>query len=109
MKRRSNMFRNNQKGSALIVSLLILVLLSFIGIAGVITSSRDMDISLNQKERNNAFYTAEAGLELAMALAKNNGQITTNDSLRDLINGYTSSLGNDTFNVTVIGVGQFKT
>ena len=103
------MFRNNQKGSALIVSLLILVLLSFIGIAGVITSSRDMDISLNQKERNNAFYTAEAGLELAMALAKNNGQITTNDSLRDLINGYTSSLGNDTFNVTVIGVGQFKT
>lgn len=103
------MLRNNQKGSALVVSLLILILLSFIGIAGVITSSRDMDISLNQKERNNAFYTAEAGLELAMALAKNNGQITANDSLYTLINGYAQSLGNDTFNVTVTGAGQFKT
>lgn len=103
------MLRNNQKGSALVVSLLILILLSFIGIAGVITSSRDMDISLNQKERNNAFYTAEAGLELAMGLAKYNGQITTNDSLRDLINGYSHSLGYDTFNVAVTGVGQYKT
>ncbi len=103
------MLKNNQKGSALVISLLILILLSFIGIAGVITSSRDMDISLNQKERNNAFYTAEAGLELAMALAKNNGQIMDADSLRDLINGYSSSLGYDTFNVAVTGAGQYKT
>jgi len=103
------MLRNNQKGSALVVSLLILILLSFIGIAGVMTSSRDMDISLNQKERNNAFYTAEAGLELAMGLAKNNGQIMANDSLSDLINGYSAALGYDTFKVAVTGVGQFKT
>ncbi len=103
------MLRNNQNGSALIASLLILILLSFIGIAGILTSSRDMDISQNLKERNNAFYTAEAGLELAMGLAKNNGQIMANDSMSDLINGYSSSLGYDTFRVVVTGVGQFKT
>lgn len=58
--------KNNQ-GSALIISLLMLVMLSFIGIASVITSVRDMDISQNTQEKTKAFYIAEAGAERGLA------------------------------------------
>ncbi len=54
---------SNQKGSALLVTLSILVLLSFLGIASVMTSNTDMDISGNEKRSTQAFYVAEAGVE----------------------------------------------
>ncbi|MBD3234215.1 MAG: hypothetical protein GF315_10885, partial [candidate division Zixibacteria bacterium] len=62
------MLRNirNQNGSALVVTLSMLVLLSFIGISAVITSNTDMGISGNQKRSKQAFYVAEAGLERAV-------------------------------------------
>jgi Tfp pilus assembly protein PilX len=58
---------DNQKGSALLVTLSILVLLSFLGISSVITSDIDMGISGNEKRSKQAFYVAEAGLERAVA------------------------------------------
>ncbi|MBD3234214.1 MAG: hypothetical protein GF315_10880 [candidate division Zixibacteria bacterium] len=56
----------NHNGSALVVTLSILVLLSFIGVSAVITSNTDMGISGNQKRSKQTFYVAEAGLERAV-------------------------------------------
>ncbi|PJA27441.1 MAG: hypothetical protein CO189_07050 [candidate division Zixibacteria bacterium CG_4_9_14_3_um_filter_46_8] len=56
----------NQRGSALVVTLSVLVLLSLIGISAVVTSNTDIGISGNEKRSRQAFYVAEAGLERAV-------------------------------------------
>ncbi|MBD3170796.1 MAG: hypothetical protein GF307_15070 [candidate division Zixibacteria bacterium] len=57
----------NEKGSALLVTLSILVLLSFMGVSAVVTSDIDMGISGSEKRSKQAFYVAEAGIERAIA------------------------------------------
>ncbi len=57
----------NQSGIALIVALGLLLLVSLIGLAAVLTSDTETDISVNKKNDTKAFYTAEGGLEAAHA------------------------------------------
>src|SRR3990172_12111995 len=80
----------NQRGSALVIALLMLIMLSFIGIASITTSVRDMDIAKNTTDRTDAFYVAEAGLEMAFGILKNNATVLANDSLMALMTPYTS-------------------
>ncbi|MCI0405789.1 MAG: DUF4900 domain-containing protein [candidate division Zixibacteria bacterium] len=55
----------NQNGIALIVALGLLLMVSLIGLAAVLTSDTETDISVNKKNDAKAFYTAEGGLEVA--------------------------------------------
>ena len=71
----------NDSGSALVVALLMLIMLSFIGIAAISTSVRDMDIAKNTTDRTKAFYVAESGLEAAYAVLKSYPNIFGNDTL----------------------------
>ena len=61
------MLRNNkilnEKGTALLVSLIMLLLLTLIGFAAVTTSNIEVQISGNQRVVNTAFYAFEAGIE----------------------------------------------
>jgi hypothetical protein len=61
------MLRNNkilnEKGTALLVSLIMLLLLTLIGFAAVTTSNIEVQISGNQRVANTAFYAFEAGIE----------------------------------------------
>jgi len=57
----------NQSGIALIVALGLLLMVSLIGLAAVLTSDTETDISVNKKNDTKAFYTAEGGLEAAHA------------------------------------------
>jgi len=50
----------NEEGSALIASLLLLVILTLIGIAATSTTSTDMRIASNEKSYKYAFYAGEA-------------------------------------------------
>jgi len=93
----------NKSGSALIVTLLMLIMLSFIGIASITTSVRDMDIAKNTTDRTDAFYVADAGLELAYATLKNNAKIIGNDTLLSLMSAYTT-MPNGSFNISLQGV-----
>lgn len=105
------LLRNNS-GSALVVALLMLIMLSFITIASVTTSVRDMDISQNTKDRTEAFYVAEAGLELAHAIIKNNASVIGNDVLLGYISPYTT-MSNGSFNIAlqgfILGTIPYKT
>jgi len=56
----------NQDGLALMVALGIMIMLSFIGIAAVTTTSVDMDISGSDKRSTQSLYLAEAGLQRAV-------------------------------------------
>ncbi len=101
-------FINEEKGSALLLALIIMVMLAFVFIAALTTSVTDMDISKNQKERTSAFYMAESGLELGMGVLKGHPNMLNNDSLEALINA-SSNLGNGSFSVDVTGTAPYKT
>ena len=101
-------FINEEKGSALLLALIIMVMLTFVFIAALTTSVTDMDISKNLKERTSAFYMAESGLELGMGVLKGHPNMLNNDSLEALINA-SSNLGNGSFSVDVTGTAPYKT
>lgn len=58
----------NERGSALIIALLMVVLLSVIGLMSVRTSSVETRIAANDKLQKNAFHQAEGGLHVAKEL-----------------------------------------
>ncbi|MDP3023912.1 MAG: pilus assembly PilX N-terminal domain-containing protein [candidate division Zixibacteria bacterium] len=99
---------NKERGSALLLALVIMVMLTFIFIAALTTSVTDMDISKNMKERTSAFYLAEAGLEIGMGVLKNNPNMLNNDSLEMLVNA-NPNLGNGNFSMDVTGTAPYKT
>jgi hypothetical protein len=99
--------RKNE-GSALLVALLVMLMLTLIFVAAINTSVTDIHIAENQKERTSAFYVAEGGLELALRVLKDNFNQLDNDTLENLINA-TPSLGNGSFNVNVSGTSPYKT
>jgi hypothetical protein len=106
-KRKTKRLLVEEKGSALLVALVIMVMLTFIFIAALTTSITDMDISKNMKERTSSFYMAEGGLELGMKVLKNNPNMLNNDSLETLINA-NPNLGSGSFSVDVTGTAPYK-
>ena len=53
----------NQKGVALVVALIMLLVLTLIGISAVSTTTFESNIVGNQRVYSNAFYAAECGIE----------------------------------------------
>lgn len=53
----------NEKGTALLVALIMLLLLTLIGLAAITTSNIEVQISGNQRLSNTAIYSAEAAIE----------------------------------------------
>jgi hypothetical protein len=97
-----------EDGSALLVALLIMLMLTLIFAAAVMTSVTDIDIAKNQKERTLAFYTAEAGLQRAMGVLRTNFKEFNNDTLESWINT-NNTIGDGSFSVGVSGTSPFKT
>lgn len=58
---------NNERGVALILSLLVLVALTLMGMAAIMTSTLDIKIASNEKTAIQAQYAAEAGIGEAIA------------------------------------------
>jgi hypothetical protein len=97
-----------EDGAALLMALLIMLMLTLIFAAAVTTSVTDIDIAKNQKERTLAFYTAEAGLQMAMGVLRTNFNELNNDTLEAWING-NNAIGDGNFSVGVSGTSPFKT
>ncbi len=62
---------NNEKGFTLLIFLTLLLMLTLIGVAAVMTSTTDVDIAGNDLSSINSFYAAEAALEKATAIIRN--------------------------------------
>jgi len=97
-----------KEGSALLVAIMVMLMLTLIFVAAITTSVTDIDIAKNQKERTSAFYVAEAGLQLGMGVLRTNPDQLNNDTLESLINA-TPSLGGGSFAVKVAGTSPYKT
>ena len=54
---------SHQKGMALVIALIMLLVLTLIGISAISTTSFEANISGNQRVYNTAFYTADGGIE----------------------------------------------
>lgn len=62
---------SNERGIALITVILLILVLSFIGAAAIVTSTTELQIGGNFKTSVQAFYNAEAGVQFALAQLKN--------------------------------------
>lgn len=77
--RNSISFFNNEKGTALVLAMFVLVLISIMGVFSLSTTSTDLRITGNVKRANEAFYAAERGIEYASANATIYTTIGVND------------------------------
>jgi Tfp pilus assembly protein PilX len=53
----------DQKGIALVVALVMLLVLTFVGVAAISTTSYEARIAGNERVYNNAFYAGDGGIE----------------------------------------------
>ena len=61
-----SMIPKNEKGIALIVSILFLTLICLLGLAGILTSTTDIKIATNSMSNAKAFHITEAGINHAI-------------------------------------------
>ncbi|MDY6855620.1 MAG: pilus assembly PilX N-terminal domain-containing protein [Thermodesulfobacteriota bacterium] len=80
----------DQRGAALVISLVFMVLLTILGIAGIMISSTDLKVAKNEISSSKSLYIAEAGLE--------RGEIGALEDLQ-----YDANIANSTFNSTTLG------
>ncbi|MCK5236657.1 MAG: pilus assembly PilX N-terminal domain-containing protein [Deltaproteobacteria bacterium] len=66
-------FIGQEKGFALVLTIVIMASMSAIGIAAITTSNTDLHIARNQKEARVAFFLAEMGIDEAIARMDLNG------------------------------------
>ncbi len=84
---------NSESGIILIICMMILLMLSLIGVASIMTSNTEMDISGNAQQSNSAFYLADAGVERARSILR--------DSIDWRYGFYDQPLGDGVYNVVV--------
>ena len=89
----------NQNGSALIICLLSLAVLSALGTAALMVSTTNQTIAGNYRKQSQAFFVAEAGLQFALAAIKDDitwrGNTTSSTTIGDMV------IGNITASYTV--------
>ncbi len=89
----------NQRGAALVIGLILLLVLTLLAISGVSSASLEFFMAGNEQYRQNAFQAAEAGIERAMA----NGALFNPNGALPAING---TNGVDTFTASVTPAGK---
>lgn len=95
------MARSIQKGSVLIVSLLLLLIITIVGIAGISNSMLGERVAGNQRQVSLALMAAESGLVEAKKWLDDNRILwgKTEDSL-ELLNSLASSTGDASWEIT---------
>lgn len=71
MATKNKLFLKNQSGAALVIALMILVVLTVIALSSSITSITEIKLSGNKRGSTDAFYTADGGIQAAIANLSN--------------------------------------
>ncbi|MGD2187062.1 MAG: PilX N-terminal domain-containing pilus assembly protein [Desulfobacterales bacterium] len=78
----------NENGSAILVALLVLVLLTIIGMSATSNSNTELKITTNSQLYKTAFYAAESGWqELAVQIVQTNPSDSVNLGPKDIADG----------------------
>jgi type IV pilus assembly protein PilX len=70
----------NERGSVLVIALIMLVLLTILGISATTTSDIEVQIAGNERNYKRTFYTANSGIEHVKASLSN--ALTTNQAIQ---------------------------
>lgn len=93
----------NEQGFTLLIFLSLLLMLTLIGVAGVMTSTTDVDIAGNDLKSINSFYAAEAGVEKVVSEIR--ASYTTTGSPPSPLPAGTLNLGNLTATYSTVDNG----
>jgi type IV pilus assembly protein PilX len=77
-----------QKGAALIVGLILMVVITILAISGMNTATTELAMARNDQSYENAFQAAETGLEIAISQGRFNTLVNVN--LAQTVNAYDS-------------------
>lgn len=69
--------RHGERGVALVLAILALLLLTFMGLTLAVTTSVELQIATNYRWAQQALYNAEAGIEVGRVLLSNIGDAST--------------------------------
>ena len=72
---RTTRFRHAERGAALVVGLVLLLILTLLAISGMNTATTELVMAGNEMYQENAFQAAETGIERTMATAVFNPDI----------------------------------
>ncbi len=113
---------DDEKGMALVLVLLFMMVLTLLGAGAVMISSTDIKISSNYKSGKQAFFLAEAGVEQARQLLRTNTQSGTTLSTllnaaigadgtltsSDTLSNFTNTDDVPYVNTTSLGAGSYR-
>jgi hypothetical protein len=72
MRNHCRLSRGSERGAALILAIIAIAVLSILGIALMLSTTTELQISGNESYVNKAFYAADSGIEWAAANLKGN-------------------------------------
>jgi Tfp pilus assembly protein PilX len=111
-KKQERALSENERGVALILAMVMLVLLTLLGAWALDTSSTDLKIAGNARTTQNAFYNADAALAYYTNTAKlTDAYVTTFQtnstatSIQTMTNLNSSGSGTTTVNIKYLGSG----
>ena len=73
MSSKTHFILKDQSGVALVISLIMIVILTLIGIASTYTSTFEIRLSGNKRGSTDAFYAADSGVQVVVANVENFG------------------------------------
>ena len=79
-----NKFKNNEKGFALPLALLLLVVMTLMGVILVTITSNEHKANTDKDSNQQAFYAAESGIAVAKKYMVDNTSIITGSSQKNL-------------------------
>lgn len=62
---------HNERGAALVISLMFIAILGMLGTTAVVLTTTDIQIGSNYRQHNDAFYTANAGVQFVIGTIEN--------------------------------------
>ncbi len=71
--------QKSERGSILVVTLLVLAALTVLGLATITLSGMDGEVSINQRAGDQAFYVAEAGIYAGVTAVQADPTLATNN------------------------------
>ena len=67
MIRKTTNLLTKEKGAALVIALMMMIMLTLIGLGSIFTSTFEVKLSGNKRGSTNAFYAADSGIQVIMA------------------------------------------
>jgi hypothetical protein len=103
---------NRERGSVLVISLLVMIVLSILGVTMMGMSLTESTVAANWRDQTQAFYAAEAGIESGLAKLKAllvNSPIPTDTELNDLNTSAIPTLSDSNFSFKTFTVQRVRT